>query len=245
MIFFFSPQFSISYFHDSFPPCVWATMLALVDARGVIAVSWCDDSDRQYWKNSSITSNNRDLWPSSELLRWPVFFYSVFATSVCASKLPSLNYNCRVSEKMNPAERGEALHTAGHTGGKSWGPQSLSFLLLLLLLRTSLQIFGWQHCFSKHTPHVILPPPHLRLVLYRIATSEHHQIALALGLFPPVFLVESSWDVLSVPFAFSLQMDAVFRALSSFAYLAETCTVSKRAALDVLLAFSFPSAYSF
>lgn len=40
-------------------------------------------------------------------------------------------------------------------------------------------------------------------------------------------------------------MDAVFRALLSFAYSAETCTVSKRAALDVLLAISFPSAYSF
>lgn len=37
------------------------------------------------------------------------FFYSVFATSVRASKVPSLKYNCHVTENINLAERGEAL----------------------------------------------------------------------------------------------------------------------------------------
>lgn len=34
--------------------------------------------------------------------KWPVF-YSVFAMSVCASKVPSLKYICDDIENINPA----------------------------------------------------------------------------------------------------------------------------------------------
>lgn len=67
----------------------------------------------------------------------------------------------------------------------------------------------------------------------------------------PIFLVESSRDLLSVGFLLWFLFFPFGRWMPSsglfflFACSAETCTVSKRAALDVLLAIFFPSAYSF
>lgn len=37
------------------------------------------------------------------------FFYSVFATSVRASKVPSLKYNCHVTENINPARKRRSI----------------------------------------------------------------------------------------------------------------------------------------